>query len=120
MTAATVKTGLMYSPLTSKVYWGKMNTNTGVSIGNTQKDVTSDFIGIMLQKFPINTSQNVTSNGQLECVVMVLDDKKCHKYMAACDLNDALEALVLFTKPTKFNAVALDNAHQALAKARGE
>lgn len=39
---------------------------------------------------------------------------------AAPELLEALESLVLFTKPTKSNAVALNNAHNIIAKARGE
>lgn len=35
------------------------------------------------------------------------------------DLLAALTSLVLFTKPKPFNAAALNNAHQAIAKATG-
>jgi hypothetical protein len=35
------------------------------------------------------------------------------------DLRAALESLILFTKPTLFNAVALNNAHQVIAKIKG-
>lgn len=87
-----IKTGLMFSPLTERIYWGKMNTRTGVSVGNNQKDITSDFIGIMLQKFPINTCQNVTSNGKTECVVIVLDEETAKKYCSAKEENAQLKA----------------------------
>ena len=87
-----IKTGLMFSPLTEKVYWGKMNTKTGVSVGNNQKDITSDFIGTMLQKFPINTRQNIVSNGKTECVVMVLDEEKAMDYINAKEENAKLKA----------------------------
>ena len=39
---------------------------------------------------------------------------------AAPELLEALEALVLFSKPTKTNAVALNHAYQAITKARGD
>lgn len=39
---------------------------------------------------------------------------------AAPDLLDALEKLVLFTKPSKMNAAALHNALSVIAKATGE
>ncbi len=115
---ATIKTGLMYSPLTSKVYWGRMNTKSGVVVGNNKKDITSDFIGVMLQKFTINTSQNVTSNGKLECVVMVLDDKKCHKYMAANDMYDLLSTIE--NDNNQVPEWLWDKIQSVLAKARGE
>lgn len=35
------------------------------------------------------------------------------------DLRAALESLILFTKPTLSNAVALNNAHQVIAKIKG-
>lgn len=36
------------------------------------------------------------------------------------DMSEAMEALILFSKHTKSNAVALSNAYRALDKARGE
>ncbi len=39
---------------------------------------------------------------------------------AAPDLLAALESLVLFTNPKPMNAVALNNAHRAISKARGK
>ncbi len=87
-----IKTGLMFSPLTERVYWGKMNIKTGVSIGNNKKDITSDFIGTMLQKFPINTRQNIASNGKTECVVIVLDEEKAKEYTNAKEENAQLNA----------------------------
>lgn len=87
-----IKTGLMFNPLTKRIYWGKVNIKTSVSIGNNQKDITSDFIGTMLQKFPINTRQNVTSNGKTECVVIVLDEEKAKEYINAKEENAQLKA----------------------------
>ncbi|AUG84975.1 hypothetical protein MAELSTROM_56 [Pseudoalteromonas phage Maelstrom] len=93
MTSA-IKTGLMYSPLTSKVYWGRMNTKTGVAAGKNQKDVTSDFIGVMLQKFPVGFKQNIECNGKVEAVIIVLDEEKSHKYSCVNEMERMIEFLV--------------------------
>lgn len=42
------KTGLGLSPLTGRVYWGRSN---GLKWIGQKRDVTSDFIQIVLQKF---------------------------------------------------------------------
>lgn len=99
------KTGLMFSPLSSRIFYGRMNTKTGVSIGNP-KDVTSDFIGIMLQKFPINTQQIITANGRAECVIMVLDQKEAAVCSAAPKMLAALKA---------FREEVKDNRHSELS-----
>lgn len=88
-----VKTGLMYSPLSEKIYWGRMNTETGVSSGSNKKDVTSDFISIMLQKFKINTMQRIENNGEHECSIFVLDPKKAAMREAAPDMYEMLNSL---------------------------
>jgi hypothetical protein len=111
-----VKTGLMFSPLSEKIYWGKMNVKTGVSVGNNQKDITSDFISIMLQKFALNTRQDITANGKVECVVFVVDEEKARRYQQSKAMFDFLESIA---------DVALDESQnneliELLAKARGE
>lgn len=90
---SNIKTGLMFSPLTENIYWGKMNTKTGVAIGNNKKDVTSEFIGIMLQKFEINTSQNIERNGNVEAVVIVVDEEKSKKYLRVNEMLEVLETI---------------------------
>lgn len=42
-----------------------------------------------------------------------------HNGYACGQLKHALETLLLFTKPTKSNAAALNNAHQVLAELEG-
>lgn len=69
------KTGLLYSPLTEKIYWGLHNGN-GTAVGDKQKDITSEFIQIMNLKFPINTAQNVSVNGENKYRVIVVDMDK--------------------------------------------
>ena len=69
------KTGLMYSPLTGRIIWGLHNGN-GVAVGNRHKDITSDFLQVMELKFPINTAQNVSVNGENKYRVFVVDMDK--------------------------------------------
>lgn len=65
----TNKTGLLYSPLTGRILWGRHN-------GNNQKDITSGFLQVMEMKFPVNTSQNVSVNGENKYRVIVVDMEK--------------------------------------------
>lgn len=83
------KATLNFSPLSGRILLGRVNQKTGISIGE-QRDVTSNFIGIMLEKFPINTMQNIECNGVVEATVIVLDEKKAVKYKAAADMFDVL------------------------------
>ena len=69
------ETGLLYSPITERIYWGLHNGN-GVAVGNKHKDITSDFIQAMEMKFPINTVQNVSVNGENKYRVIVVDMDK--------------------------------------------
>lgn len=125
-----LKTGLMYSPLTSHVYYGRMNTKTGIAVGNNKKDVTSDFIGIMLQKFEINTRQNIECNGKVEAVVIVVDEEKARKYSCSNEMYEAVQELTDFfflwdggeTNNQFQNDMRdkMEKAFQVLAKARGD
>lgn len=65
------KASINYSPLSGRIMLGRVNQSTGVAIGE-QRDVTSNFIGIMLEKFPINTMQNIESNGVFEAALSSL------------------------------------------------
>ncbi len=58
------KTGLGYSPLTERIYWGLQNADTGMWVGNKKKDVTNMFLQVLEHKFPINTAQNISCNGE--------------------------------------------------------
>lgn len=71
----TIKTGLNYSPLTGNIYWGKVNQKTGVAVGE-KKDITSEFLQVMEMKFPINTHQTITVNGEPKYRVIVVDMEK--------------------------------------------
>jgi len=72
----STKTGLGYSPITHRIYWGRQNVKTGVWVGDNKKDITSDFLQVMEHKFPINTSQNVSINGENKYRVIVVDMDK--------------------------------------------
>ena len=94
---SNIKTGLMFSPLTERVFWGRVNQKTGVAVGNNQKDITSDFIGVMLQKFPIGTRQNITVNGEIEAVVIVVGEDVADRFGRSKEVeaqrDELLEAL---------------------------
>ncbi|AUR98373.1 head-closure protein [Vibrio phage 1.250.O._10N.261.55.E11] len=61
---ANVKTTLSHSPLSGRIYWGKVNLETGIAVGNSRKDVTNAFLQCVEHKFPINYSQNMTVGGK--------------------------------------------------------
>ncbi len=69
-----MRTGLGYSPLTERIYWGRQ-TASGEWAGNNKKDITSDFLQVMERKFPINTAQNVSADGENKYRVIVVDMK---------------------------------------------
>jgi hypothetical protein len=113
------KTGLMYSELSSSVYWGTMSASTGIARSG-KKDITSDFIGIMLKKFPVNTMQNITCNGEAEVVIMVLDSVKAERYKAANEMYKMLEEVNnWFIKESVFDGDGHNDIEILLAKARG-
>lgn len=127
---SNTRTGLMYSELTSKVYWGAVNNKTGIARSG-KKDVTSEFIQVMLQKFPVNFSQEIVANGEHKATVIVLDKEKSHKYLAATEMYEENENQIAFLR--KFIEIFPVNSREAMdvsdridailsvqAKARGE
>lgn len=68
------KANLQYSPISGRIYWGRTN-NDGVAIGE-QRDVTSAFLQVMAMKFPMNTTRNVSVNGENKYRVLVIDMDK--------------------------------------------
>ena len=52
---------LMYSPLTDGVYWGRCN---GCAWSVKNRDVTEDFLQIMIEKFPVNTPKTISIDGE--------------------------------------------------------
>ena len=62
-----------YSPMTRKVYLGLQRPNTWVG---HKMDITSDFIQVMEQKFPINTSQSISVEGENKFRFLTLDMDK--------------------------------------------
>jgi len=65
------KLHLGHSPLTGKIYLGKQkNTNEW---SGEKRDVTNEFIQVMLHKFEPNTIHNITVGGQSKYRIMVVD-----------------------------------------------
>lgn len=58
-----IKSQLMFSELTGKVYYGSINTATGRAHGN-KNDVTNSFMYCVEQKFPAGFSHDITVNGE--------------------------------------------------------
>lgn len=113
-----LKTGLVYSELSNRIYWATVNQKTGIARSG-KKDVTSDFIGVMLQKFPVGYSQNISCNGVNEAVVIVVKPEKSHKLMQADKMYSLLEELS--GQLTNINAHdAVNKIEKLLAAARGE
>ena len=75
MSKATYDIG--YSELSEKVYLGKSKNVSGHSewVGE-KKDITSRFLQVMEQKFPINTTQNISIGGINKYRVIVVDMEK--------------------------------------------
>ena len=127
---SNLNTGLMYSELSSKVYWGTVNQKTGIARSG-KKDVTSDFIGVMLKKFPVGFKQNIECNGKVEAVVIVVDEEKANKYSCAGEMYDEIKQDIVDLKEFiltlneqsndwLFYNSKLQGKSQLLAKARGE
>lgn len=112
-----LKTGLMYSELSNKVYWGTLNKKTGIARSG-KKDVTSDFIGVMLQKFPVGFKQNIQCNGKVEAVVIVVDEEKSHKYECVNEMYELLETIE--NDSNQVPQWLWDKIQLTLVKARGE
>lgn len=70
------RTGLMYSPLTGRIYWGRYNGEGVATSSGKNKDITSEFLQIMEQKFPVNTTQNVSVSGENKFRIIVVDMDK--------------------------------------------
>ena len=65
---------LGHSPLTDRIYLGSQNK--GIWSGK-KRDITNDFIQVMLQKFEPNTAQKISIDGETKYGVIVVDtDKK--------------------------------------------
>lgn len=71
----SIKSQLSFSPLTERVFWGRVNQKTGMAVGE-QRDVTSNFLQVMECKFPINTTQNISINGENAYRVIVVGMEK--------------------------------------------
>lgn len=75
------------------------------------------FLNIIGAAYPVSI---VTSAIDLSLDDFINRTNDAHLMAAAPDLLEALEMLILFSKQSKTNAVALHNAYQVIAKARGQ
>ena len=123
---SNTKTGLLYSELTERIYWGTVNTKTGIARSG-KKDVTSDFISVMLQKFPPNFKQNIECNGKFEAEIIVLgeDNKNRSRCAVAKEMEEMLAELlhnleVGNSDHTDINDAMIPRVQSLLANARGE
>ena len=64
------KLHLGHSPLTGNIYIGKQKDNRWVG---EKRDITNEFIQVMLHKFQPNTTQNITIDGKEKYRIVVVD-----------------------------------------------
>lgn len=67
------KMQLGLSPLTGRIYLGRQKN--GHWIGE-KRDVTSDFIQVMLQKFEPNTCSDITMDGEPKYKIVIIDSSR--------------------------------------------
>lgn len=67
------KLKLGFNPIDKRVYLGRQKD--GIWSGD-KRDVTNDFLQVMEHKFPINTAQNISINGENRYRVLVIDMDK--------------------------------------------
>ena len=65
-----------YSELTENVYMGDAIKKNGHMEWKNKKDITSRFLQVMEQKFPINTTQIISINGEDKYRVLMVDMDK--------------------------------------------
>lgn len=68
------KTGMGYSPLTEKVYWGKQNTEKRMWVG-LKRDITDEFIAVSFEYFEENKVRTICSGGTENLFINVKNDK---------------------------------------------
>lgn len=66
------KLQLGFSPLTERIYLGRINSKKPNEWSGEKRDVTSDFIAVMLQKFEPKTIQAISINNVNKYRVLVL------------------------------------------------
>ncbi len=71
------KLELGYSPLSKKIYLGKTKKNNPNEWSGEKKDITNNFLQVMLQKFEPNTITAISINGVNKYRILVtgMDEK---------------------------------------------
>lgn len=65
-----IKSGIGYSPLTEKIYWGKQNKEKRIWVGE-KTDITNDFINVLFEYIGPNEYRKITTiNGLDENIVI--------------------------------------------------
>lgn len=64
---------LGYSPISENIYLGKINPKKPNEWQGDKKDITNNFIQVMLQKFEPGTETEITVNGEVKYVVRVIE-----------------------------------------------
>lgn len=62
---------LGYSPLTEKIYLGRLKKNKPNEWAGEKKDMTSNFISVLLQKFEPGTETEITVDGNPKYSIVV-------------------------------------------------
>ena len=70
------KSVLGYSPLTGSIYLGQTSKNNP-NVMDVERDMTSNFVQVLTQKFEPGTITNITVNGENKYRVLVvgMDEK---------------------------------------------
>lgn len=75
MAKTVISSGLGYSPLSEKVYWGKQNPKKQMWVGE-KKDVTNNFIDVAHAYFEVNTIRRIASGNDARLFIHIKEDKK--------------------------------------------
>lgn len=67
--------GIGFSPLTENVYLGKQNVAKRMWVGD-KKDITQQFIAVMFEYVPVNTSRTMRCGKDLNIFINVSKDKE--------------------------------------------
>jgi hypothetical protein len=67
---------LGYSPLTEEIYLGKTNPKKPNEWLGDKKNITNNFIQVMLQKFEPNTETTIKAGGEPKYKIIVIDNSR--------------------------------------------
>lgn len=89
-----IKSVLGYGPVTRRIYWGKINDRKPEVWVGSKKDVTSNFIHVLVTAFcPAGSVRPITVDGKVEAHVFTVSNTKDSMLAAAKKLTDMAEEL---------------------------